>query len=131
MSTSKVVCRGTTDTFVSKGVDLSTSAGLLCYVNTNGKVTRATAATNGFLHPIVEAAGSETNAEVTVCVHGHCFVKAGGTINEGAFLTAETNGKVIATTTLGNYVVGIALHAAATNDEVEILVTPFRYGTYA
>jgi len=129
MSNTKVACRSTdTDTFTSNGVDLSTSAGLCCYVDTNGKITKASDATTGPLYIIVQAGGSETNSEVTVCLSGKCFVKAGASgFGEGADLTSDTNGEVIATTTADDYTVAYAKHAASDGDEVEINVSPNRY----
>ena len=128
MPNTKVACRGTTDTFISNGVDLSTSAGLCVYVNTNGKITKCSDATTGQPFILVEAGGSETNAECTICLYGKCKAKIGnGGVNEGADLTSDTNGEVIATTTADNFTVGRALHAGADGDECEILVMPGRY----
>jgi hypothetical protein len=55
---------------------------------------------------------------------GTSKVVASGTITRGAFCTPQSDGSVIATTTGGNAVVGIALQSAVSGDIFEIMLTP-------
>lgn len=63
-----------------------------------------------------------------IAVEGTVKVVASAAISKGAFVTATTGGKAVATTTTGNIVRGIALTpAAADGDIIEIQLTVFKY----
>lgn len=64
----------------------------------------------------------------TVTVLGTAIVEASGVIGKGAYVTATTAGKAIATTTAGHVVRGVALEAAAADgDLIEVLLTFFHH----
>lgn len=121
------------DTYTASAADLSAKAGRVAVLNTNGKVKVGTAATGTEIAMglIVEAGSSDTDAPVCVCEGGKCHGLAGGTIGEGDALQSNTDGTLLACTTLGHFCVGRAGEAASSGDEFNVKVAPFRYGTYA
>lgn len=69
---------------------------------------------------------AEAGAEVTVQVNGVARVKAGGVIARGSFVTATTDGVVVAAapaTGANAHVLGIALATAADGDEIPVLLS--------
>jgi len=56
-----------------------------------------------------------------VNARGTAKVIAGGTITKGAYLTSDSAGKAVATTTTGNLAFGIALRDADSGDIVEFM----------
>lgn len=57
---------------------------------------------------------------------GRVPVRAGGSITKGAKLAATTDGSVVATTTAGNLIVGIAEEAAASGEIFMMTIVPTR-----
>lgn len=55
------------------------------------------------------------------------FAIAGGTIHQGDALTADSNGKLIATTTAADKVVARALEEAASGDRFSVQLVDFYY----
>lgn len=51
-------------------------------------------------------------------------VKLGGTVAAGDALTSDANGKAIATTTIGNRIIGFAEMAGVLDDEITYLRSP-------
>lgn len=105
----------------------------------NNKVTQATAATA----PLYGISGQSTRyAEITGLslndgyhavsgenckVHGvgeFAPATAGGTITAGALLTADSEGKVIATTTDGNFIIGDAMHGCSAGEDCVVRIRP-------
>lgn len=81
----------------------------------SGKVVAASAATDkpvGVLYNCPTASG--TADVLSINAMGTGKVTAGGSINVGDFITSDSAGKAVATTTAGNFVVGIAVEAAST-----------------
>lgn len=80
-------------------------------------VTAASTAVYGISKTATSAAGAGT-----IVTHGEAVALAGGSISVGDALTATTGGKLIATTTAGNLVIGRALEAASNNQYFRILI---------
>ena len=97
-------------------VDLSAKVHYLAKVDTTGKFDLASASTDSILGVITE--GAAANKPVTVQYGGQSKAIAGGVITAGDRLTADSSGKMVATTTAGNRVIGIALESGTTNDIV-------------
>lgn len=89
-------------------------------------------------HAIVSAAATSKNfginqTEATVAEDpieialpgGGGLAKLGGTVSFGDFLTADSAGKLVATTTAGNYVVAQALQDGVANDLIAVNVVSF------
>lgn len=109
--------------------DLSTKKGYVVKLDANRKVVLSSAATD--LHIGVLADGgrvSGDNCDI-VLVNGPGTYKgiAGGTIAKDAWLTSDANGKLVATTTSGDRLVGRAMHSAVANQQVEYLKNDSKY----
>lgn len=86
----------------------------------------------------IEAANAATDIPVGITGHavtagdpvrvhwlGSCIAEAGAAITKGAYLTSDSVGRVIATTTAGDKVVGRALEAAgAAGNLIEVQLMP-------
>lgn len=83
-------------------------------------VAKATAATDkiiGTANHDVEYNSASGDEPLEVCMNGGgAPFKAGGTIQLGDMLTADANGDIVATTTSGNRVVGVATQDAVVGD---------------
>lgn len=101
------------------GADLSGKLNYLAKVDTDGDIILASAQTDMILGNIVEAAIE--NSPVTVQFGGIGAAIAGGAITAGDKLTADSNGKVIATTTASHRVIGIALSTVASGSVVSFV----------
>jgi hypothetical protein len=92
------------------------------------QVIQATAVTEPLIGVIQEDLDLDKlntgKAYVGVQIMGIAKCKAGGTITLGARVTTDSNAELIATTTAGQRVVGIALMAAADGDFFDVLLTP-------
>lgn len=116
------------DITMGQGADFT---GKLYYIvklsATAGLVSLSSAATDkhiGVLSQLNKAASTATGA--TVNVHslnsaGTFKVIAGGTISIGDYITADANGKAVATTTGSDNAIGIAKEAAVTGQIFEYL----------
>lgn len=96
------------------GADLSAKLYYLCKIDTDGDIILAAAGTDHVFGVIRE--GNTADKPVTVQFGGIGKVIAGGTIVAGDRLTADANGKAVATTTAGNKVIGVALMSASANE---------------
>lgn len=81
---------------------------------TAGLIVAATAATDKILGvtSVANDAGQDANVRLRSSP-GTSFGRAGGNIAVGDYVTATTAGELIATTTAGNEIVGMALETAA------------------
>lgn len=112
-------------TFVS-AADLSDKQFYLAELDADGKVSLANAATDILIGTIVDG-GTASGDQVAIRLSGGTHrVILGGSVNEGARLTSDANGKAVVTTTEDDAVFGQAIEAGAANDIIE-LVSP---GTY-
>ncbi len=111
---------GPTRTFKSTN-DLSAKQYFIVKL-TSGEVVLAAAATDVLIGVLMNKPKAGENAEVQLInSQGTCKVIAGGTISAGNMLTADSAGKAVATTTTGNYLLGMALKDAVAGDIVEFL----------
>jgi len=95
--------------------------GLACKLS-SGKIVIATAATDKIIGVTMGSyAAGETASVKLRSSNGTGKAKAGGTIAVGDFITATTDGSLIATVTAGNQIVGMAVEAAASGDEFEYI----------
>lgn len=99
--------------------DLSANAGYIAKLDTSGNVVLAAAATDNIVGVIEDGAGASGTA-VSYQFLGTAKVKAGGTISIGAWVTADSAGKGVATTTDKDVVIGRALEAAVSGDIIEV-----------
>lgn len=106
------------------GADLSASSNRNKAVkqDSNGDIVLATAATDKTIGVLQETAKDNGNAIVRLN-SWTSKATAGGTVTPGAYLTPTTGGKLIATTTAGQRIVGIALirENAADGDTIEFM----------
>lgn len=88
----------------------------------SGNVVVATAATDKIIGTLSVAhdAGMQANVRLR-SAPGTSIGRAGGTIAVGDYVTATTGGELIATTTAGNEIVGLAIEAAASGAEFEFI----------
>ena len=81
--------------------------------------------------PIIGVIENYPEADDTVRIvlpqSGTMKVKCGGNISIGGYVTADSAGKAIATTTAGDMVIGRALEAGADGRIIEIACMFFRY----
>lgn len=88
----------------------------------SGEVVVATAGTDAIIG--VTEQKCEAGEVVSVrlrSAQGTAKGKAGGNVSIGSKLTATTGGKLIATTTAGDEVVGVAIESAVSNDVFEFI----------
>lgn len=100
--------------------DYSAKQYYIVYLSAEGEVTLATAATQLLMGALTNKPKLGETAVVSM-KHGGGTAKviAGGVLALGDFLTADGNGKAIATTTPGDEIIGRSLQIAAANDIVE------------
>lgn len=113
----------------SKGFVATSALGLGVAVKlSSGEVVAATAGTDKIIG--VTENSCEAGEVVSVRLRnasGTAKVKSGGSVSIGDRVTATTAGKLIATTTANDEVVGLALEAAASNDVFEVMLSLDRY----
>jgi hypothetical protein len=105
---------------VAAGADLSTSTHLIVKLNSSGAAVLAAASTD----PIVGVLQNypSSGQQATYAFSGTAKVVAGGTIAVGAWVTSNSSGQAIATTTPGDVIIGryVGTAAAASGDLAEI-----------
>jgi len=85
-----------------------------------GKAVLAAAATDAITGVLANAPTSGETADIVgINGSGTYKVKLGGTVTKDAYLTSDSAGKAVATTTTGNRVFGRALVAGVANDVIE------------
>lgn len=88
----------------------------------SGKVVKAAAGTDVSIGVVTNAPASGDTASVFVrSANGTGKVLAGGSITEGAKITADSSGHAVVTTTDKDEVLGIALEAADSGDIFEFM----------
>jgi hypothetical protein len=97
-------------------------------IASGGKAQHATAGTD-VIHGVSDIdVAAATDDYIAVVTEGTAIVEASGAISEGAYVTATTDGKAVATTTAGHTVRGYALQAAgADGDKIEVKLTYFHH----
>src|SRR5690242_10406234 len=93
------------------GADLSSSQYRFVKLDsTQNQVVVATAGTDNIIGVLQDTPTSGDAARVTLAnAGGTTLITASAAISLGAYVTATTGGKAVATTTSGNHVIGIAL----------------------
>lgn len=104
------------------GADLSAKRYHLVKLDSSGNVVVATAATDNILGTLDNSPKQGQNADVVLANGAGSFkVKLGGTVTAGAYLTANSDGEAVATTTAGNRVIGRAVRAGVENEIAEYI----------
>ncbi len=93
---------------------------------TQNDVVKANAQTLPIIGVLMNAPKQYREARVAVN-QGTVKVLLGGTVTVGAYVTADSAGLGIATTTGGDMVIGMALEAGDAGDIVEVALNFFRY----
>jgi hypothetical protein len=111
------------------GVDLSAKQYYIVAADASnpGEVILANAQTLPIVGIVENYPEADDTARVVAPQVGTMKVKCGGNINVGAYVTADSNGKAIATTTAGDMVIGRALEAGADGRVIEVELMFFRY----
>lgn len=79
-----------------------------------GKVVQSAAATDKHIGVLYNCPDANGTADVlSINASGTAKVQAGGTISVGNFITANASGLAVATTSAGDFVIGIAVEAAS------------------
>lgn len=100
--------------------DLSNKQYYISKLDASGKVVLATAATENLLG-VIHDGGRVSGDTVSVQLingTGTFKVVAGATFSAGAYLTTDSNGKAIATTTTGDRVFGRAVRACTNAGQI-------------
>jgi len=90
-------------------------------ITADNTVGIASAAADKTVGVVQDKATTGTTTQVRVL--GVSKVIAGGSVTAGAYITADSAGKAVATTTAGNRAIGIALAGAASGDIFPVLLT--------
>lgn len=97
--------------------DLSAKQYYFVKVDTSGKIALAAAATDAIVGVLQNTPASGEQA--TYRFGGTAKIVLGGTVDEGEWVTSDSNGKGVATTTDGNIAVR-ALEAGVAGDIIEV-----------
>lgn len=117
-----------TITFIAEG-----AIGRNCFVAAGSSergVVQAASATNKILGVLDHPRGAVLNDQVAISVGSGevVSVMAGGAISVGNYLTSNSAGRAIATTTAGQVVRAVALEPASANgDIIRVLLTYFHH----
>jgi hypothetical protein len=105
---------------VAAGADLSAKTHYIVKLDSSGNAVLASAGTDALVGVLQNYPASGEQA--VYAFGGTAKVVAGGTIAIGAWVTADSNGKAVATTTVGNVILGqyVGTAAAAAGDLVEV-----------
>ncbi len=100
----------------------------IMYLSAEGVVTIASAASQLLIGTLENKPNIDENAEVFLNnSNGTGKVIAGGSITLGQYLTADSSGKAVATTSAGDHLIGKALQAADSGDIIEYQPMPNVY----
>jgi len=111
---------------IKAGADLSSLQHYIVKLgSTEDTIEKSTAASDAILGVLQNKPTSGQMA--SVAVGGITKVIAGGSVSAGNLVTADSNGKAIATTSGGDHVLGMALQAASTGDIFAIEIRKFNY----
>ena len=95
--------------------------------STAGQIVQASAATDLIIGVCAQPGGAASGARCDFHISGLVEVDAGGTISEGALVTADSNGKAVAagpSAGANARVAGVAYDAAADGDIIRVLLAP-------
>jgi len=89
---------------------------------TSGEIVLAAAATDVLIGVLMNKPNAGENADVQLInSQGTCKVILGGSVSAGNMLTADSAGKAVATTSTGNYILGMALEDGDSGDVIEFM----------
>lgn len=112
-------------TYVAK-TDLKAKKGYAVYLGNDDKILNTPVATiagaNARAIGIIVDPPTAAEKPMGVCIDGHCFAVAGGSVTAGAKLITDTNGALVAGTTDKDHVVAIALEDAAAGEMFEVFI---------
>jgi hypothetical protein len=113
------------------GADLSAKQYFIVKQDTvQETVVLASAATDVLVGVLQNKPKSGENAEVCLrSAGGTSKIKLGGTVSAGDHLTADSNGKAVATTTGADEVIGRALFDGVDGDVIEFTPANYKYRT--
>lgn len=111
--------------------DLSTKRFYICKTDSTGKVVLSSAATDKHLGVISDGGRvSGDNVDVQL-INGSgtykVIVGAGGAVAKDDYITSDSAGKAVTTTTAGDRVIGQAVTAGAVGAQVEYIKKDFKY----
>lgn len=90
----------------------------------SSKVGVASAAGQALIGTTGKVGASAAGQMVDVHRSGLNPVQLGGSVNAGDWLTSDANGKAIATTTVGNHVIGRAEQPGVADDVIDYFAAP-------
>lgn len=93
----------------------------------DGHVAAAAAATDGIIGVTTDAGADAAGNPVDVIHDGIAFVKLGGTVTRGDWITSDASGhgvKANPAAGANNFVVGRALQSGVSGDVINVLVDP-------
>lgn len=112
----------------ASGTDLSGKEGYAVKTDANGRVVLASAATDKIIG-VLEDGGRGAGDNVSVVLvngSGSFWGVCGAEVAKDAYITSDAAGKLIATTTAGNKVIGQAVQAtSAANKQFEFIKKDF------
>lgn len=110
------------------GADLTGKRFYIVKLDTNGAVVLASAATDAILGVLNTEGTTGKSVDVVLLNGSGSFkVKTGGDVTKDAYLTTDSSGKAIATTSSGNRVIGRAVAAGTSGDIVEYFKSNEKY----
>ena len=113
------------DISLTADADLSAKQFRFVKMSSDGQVAVAAAATDNILGVLQDTDADAAGKACAVRVAGETKLVAGGTIDEGQYLTSDANGDAVATTTDKERIGAIALEAASDNDIFRALIVHF------
>lgn len=119
---------GVSATFIS-AADYSATPYRIVHVTGADIVTRSTDADGAGQFPLgalTDEVGAASGDAVTVQLSGIAKIEAGAAVAAGASITTDSSGRGIATTTVGDFCIGIATQAAGGAGEIiPVAITSF------
>ena len=104
---------------LTAGEDLSAKATYIGQLDASGNLEVGEGATDLIVGVIIANEGG-SGAAATYQFGGTAKVKIGGTVAIGDFVTSDSAGLAVATTTDGDVIIGRALEAGSANDVIEV-----------
>ena len=111
---------------VKAGADLSSSQYIAVKFDGSGDIIAAGAGELA-IGILQNAPADEASADVAI-PGGGALAACGGTVAAGAFLKADANGKLVATTTDNDFYVARAITAGVANDVIHVVPVQGFYG---
>ena len=114
----------------SAGADLSAKKGYAVKLNgsrANRTPVAILAGANEGAIGIITEPGIENGDRISVCVHGFCFAKLGGTVDEGNALKVDANGALVAATpSEDDVIIARVEQGGVSGDIVQVFVNAYK-----